>query len=205
MSSTELPEHQIFHILRNGEQEPIGPFSQNELVHLLNENQIRPSDFVYYPEMKGWKPMSQVFDLHQKVSNFGDEGQDPHIVSESFNYLVARDEPGEEIYYIAVQELPALSLTAAVRLSAPKSVLLTNCRFCILNPKLMGDIEFKEYPLEQIVNGIKKLKPGKTTGIFNIVLKNGDWIEVDKIPLDQLDRLEELSAEILEYYRHNKT
>ncbi|MDF1811425.1 MAG: GYF domain-containing protein [Verrucomicrobiales bacterium] len=197
MSSEELPEHQIFHILRNGEQEPIGPYSQNQLVELLNTKQIKSSDFVYYPELKGWKPMSQVFDFHQQVSNFGDEGQDPHVVTECFNFINSRSEPEEEIYYIAVQELPALSLTAAVRLTSPRSMIITNHRFCILNPKLMGAIDFDEYPLDQIVSGIKKIKTGKSTGIFNIVLKNGDWVEIDKIPLDQLAKLEQLSKELL--------
>ena len=194
---SELPEHQIFHILRNGEQEPIGPYSQNELVELLNQEQIRADDYVYYPELEGWKPLSQVFDLHQEVANFGDEGQDSHVVSECFNFINSRAEPGEEVYYIAVQELPALSLTAAVRLTSPKSMILTNCRFCILNPKMMGSIEFEEYPIDQISGGIKKLKGNRDTGIFNIVLKNGDWVELDKIPLAQLERMEHLAEVIL--------
>ncbi len=196
-SSLELPEHQIFHILRQGEQEPIGPYSQNELVTMLNSDIIHANDYVYYPELDGWKRLNQVFDFHQEVTNFGNDGQDPHVVAESFNYINSRSEPGEEIYYVAVQSLPPLSLTAAVRLTTPKSLILTNCRFCILNPRLIGTIDFQEFPIEQIVSGLKRLKSDKSVGAFNIVLRSGDWVEIDKIPIAQLERLEEIAATLI--------
>jgi len=201
---SELPEHQIFHILRNGEEEPIGPYSQDELVELLNTEQIRASDYVYYPELTGWKPLSQVFDFHQQISNFNDEGQDPQIVAETFSFIEKRSEPNEEVYYIAVQQMPALStLTAAVKLSAPKSIILSNWRFCILSQKLMGSVDFQEYPIEQIEGSIKKIKAGANLGTFNIVLKSGDWVGIDRIPVAQLERLEHLSYTILEDYKNN--
>ena len=84
MISEELPEHQIFHILKQGEQESIGPFSQVQIGQLLNSGQIKASDYVYYPELSGWETLSQVFELHQKLNSFGDEGQEPHIVDQSF-------------------------------------------------------------------------------------------------------------------------
>ena len=57
-----------------------------------------------------------------------------------------------------------------------------------------------EYPLEQIEKGIKRLKPDKDTGVFNIVLKNGEWIEIDRIPLAQLERMEDLAEVIVENF-----
>ena len=67
-------------------------------------------------------------------------------MAESFALVDTRSEPEEEIYYIAVQHMPALSLTAAVRLTSPKALVLTNHRFCLVSHKLMGNLELKEYP-----------------------------------------------------------
>ena len=194
----ELPEHQIFHVLRRGEEEPIGPYSQNELVELLNTEQIHSFDYVYYPELSGWKKLSQVFDLHQKVSGFGSEGQDPEIVQQSFDFIDKRSEPEEEIYYIAVQHMPALSLTAAVKLTSPKSLVLTNHRFCVVFQKLMGDVEMREYPLEQVDSVLTKIKPGNEDGTFEIILKSGEVVDLDKIPSAQLGRLEMIASDFLE-------
>ena len=47
MISEELPEHQIFHILKQGAEEAIGPYSQIQIGQLLNEGQIEASDYVY--------------------------------------------------------------------------------------------------------------------------------------------------------------
>ena len=73
MISEELPEHQIFHILKQWGQESIGPYSQIQIGQLLNEGQIEASDYVYYPELSGWEPLSRVFELHQQLSSFGDD------------------------------------------------------------------------------------------------------------------------------------
>ena len=37
MISEELPEHQIFHILKQGAEEAIGPYSQIQIGQLLND------------------------------------------------------------------------------------------------------------------------------------------------------------------------
>lgn len=199
----ELPEYQIFHVLRIGEQDPIGPFSQNQLVELLNEKTIKANDYVYYPELTGWKPLSQVFDLHQRITNFGDDGQDPQVVADSFTYVTNHGEPDEEIYYIAVQHTPAMSLTAAVHLASPRSVILTSSRVCVITPKLIGEDKFEEYPIEQIERGLKKIKSDSEHGLFNLVLKNGDWVEIDRIPAAQLTHLVKLTEELIAYFDAN--
>lgn len=195
--SEELPEYQIFHILRKGEQKSIGPYSQDELVELLNSGTVKTSDLVYYSKMDDWQPLSQVFDFHQKVTNYGEEGQDPDIVSESFAFVDLRSEPGEEIYYIAVQNFPAVSLTATVKLRSPKSVVLTNWRFCIVKPKLLGETALDEFPLEQIESTDIRIEEGNEDGIFEIISKAGAVAPVDQIPTSQLAKLEEIGASLL--------
>lgn len=197
MSIEELPEHQIFHVLRQGETEPIGPYSQNQLVELLNEEAIRPNDFVYYPELSGWKSLSQVFDLHQRIANFDDEGQDPHVVSESFALVSERCEPGENIYYVAVQHVPALSLTAAVKFTSPKSFVVTDLRIFVITPKFMSTPHTQEYAIEEIEKVIKRVGSKDRDGKFILVLKSGEWVEIDKIPADQLERAETIVEELI--------
>lgn len=195
MSIEELPEHQIFHVLRQGETEPIGPYSQNQLVELLNEEAIRANDFVYYPELSGWTSLSQVFDLHQRIANFDDEGQDPHVVSESFALVSELCQPGENIYYVAVQHVPALSLTAAVKFTSPKSFVVTDLRIFVITPKFMSPPQTQEYTIEEIEKVIKRV--GGKDGKFILVLKSGEWIEIEKIPADQLERAETIVEELI--------
>ena len=198
MISEELPEHQIFHILKQGEQESIGPYSQIQIGQLLNAGQIEASDYVYYPELSGWKTLSQVFELHQQLSSFGDDGQEPHIVDQSFALVDSLSEPEESIYYIAVQHIPLLKVTAAVKLTGPKSIVLTDRRICILTPKLIGNTELNQYHHKQIERVIKRLTGNEDEGTFIIALHSGAWIETNKIPRSQLDRLEHIAGEFLE-------
>lgn len=193
----ELPEHQIFHLLKEGGQESSGPFSQNEIVELLNSGAVKSSDYVFYPALTDWKRIIDVFDLHQQVNTHGSEGQDPGIVAESFAFMEKRSVENEEIYYIAVQAIQALSLTASVRLRAPQSIVLTNCRFCIIRPKLMGDPEFHEFPLAELERTHVLLEKDDTDGCFRIIPRFGDDAEVYQIPRSQLHRLEEISADLL--------
>ena len=198
MISEELPEHQIFHILKRGEEEPIGPFSQLQIGQLLNAGEIKSSDYVYYPELTGWQVISRVFELHQQLSSFGDEGQEPQTVSESFALVDSRSGPEEHIYYIAVQHIPLLKVTAAVKLTGPKSIVLTDQRIYVITPKLMGDADFEEYDHNQIERVMKRLPRDRQDGTFIIALRSGDWVETGKIPGPQLERLEQIASDFLE-------
>ncbi len=195
--SHELPEHRVFHILRKGESESIGPYSQKELLKLINENTICSHDWVYYSALKDWTPLSDVFEFHQSLTNFGNEGQDHEMVSAAYNFIEHRSEPDESIYYIAIQRFAATDLTATVRLRLPKAVVLTNTRFCVVFNKLMAETTFEDYPVEQIRSTGITVDPGKSTGIFEIHLRNGNTASVNLIPLAQLAKLEEVSEDLL--------
>ena len=196
-TNTELPEYQIFSVLRKGEQEPIGPYSQEELLHLLQEGRVASSDQVFYPELDGWKPISQVFDFHKQIANVEDHGQDQQMLSTAFAHVDTRSESEESILYIATQHFPAKGLTAAVRLTAPKSIVLTNQRFCIVKHRMLAEIKMEDYHFEQVASTTAETDDRHDTGVFRIQLKSGDEIKVDRIPVRQLNRLEELSNSIL--------
>lgn len=193
---TELPEYQIFSVLRKGEQEPIGPYSQGQLLTLLREGRVAASDLVKYPEIEDWRPISQVFDFQEQI-NFEDHGQDKRMFEAAFTTVDHRSEPDESIYYIATQHFPAMSLTAAVRLTAPKSLALTDHRFCVLKHRMMGDIEMDDHPLEQVDSVSVELANKGDHGVFRIHLKSGEDVKIDRIPVQQLLPLEEKALLIL--------
>tara|TARA_R110002096_G_scaffold274350_1_gene468144 strand:+ start:1426 stop:2040 length:615 start_codon:yes stop_codon:yes gene_type:complete len=197
----ELPESLIFHILRKGETEPIGPYSQDQIVELLNSKEINSSDLVYYPELTEWTPLTGVFDLVQEVNTHGSEGQDPKIVAESFSSIEKRLEEDEEVYYIAVQNFPAVSLTTSVRLRAPQSVILTNKRFCIIHPKLIGEAVFEEFLIEEVEKTEVEMEDDEDNGVFKIVPPFGDAGKVDRIPSAQLNLLSVVSTDLIEHSR----
>ncbi len=201
-ASHELPEHRIFHILRKGETESIGPYSQKELLNLIRENSISAHDWVFYSALKDWTPLSDVFEFHQRLTSFGDEGQDPEMVSEIYNFIDLRSEPDESIYYIAIQRFAATDLTATVKLRLPKAVVLTNTRFCIVFNKLVAETTFDDYPVEQIKSTGITIEPGKSTGVFEIHLRNGTAVGVNLIPSAQLVKLQEISEDLLASRSH---
>jgi hypothetical protein len=100
----ELPEYQIFHVLRAGDSEPCGPYSQDQLVYLLNENAVSRSDYVFYPGLNDWRRLHEVFDFHDRLANFESEGHDPALVNSAFEEISRLLTAEEELYDIAIQE-----------------------------------------------------------------------------------------------------
>tara|TARA_R110002096_G_scaffold200639_13_gene384772 strand:+ start:27425 stop:28039 length:615 start_codon:yes stop_codon:yes gene_type:complete len=196
MSTAELPEYQIFSILRSGEETPIGPYSQNQLVELLNEGAIKSKDFVFYEGLENWTPISEVFDLHQAIANFEDDGQDREMLTDAFNKLSSALGDDEDIFYIAVQDLPALSLTGPVRLTSPISVAITNLRICVIHHKMTGTLEFDIYGVDDVCDATERIKPGEKKGTFSILLNSGERVDIDKIPHHQLERLSKIAGEL---------
>jgi hypothetical protein len=185
----ELPEYQIFSILRQGEEEPIGPFSQNQIVRLLNEGAVRPFDLIYYEDLGAWKPIRDVFEIHEGISNFIDEGQDKTIVGEVFRGIQQLFGEQEQVYYIAVQERGTLNLGG---LSA---VALTTSRVLIANHR-QGKLELEAHLWGHVARASMSRKLGNPTGTFEVDLYSGSTISVDRIPQMQLERLEQIANDL---------
>jgi len=105
----ELPEYQVFHVFRQGDEEPRGPYSQDQLVWLLNQDSLTRSDLVYYPGLDTWKPLHEVFDFHERLANFQSDGHDAALVNAAFLELSRLCRHGEEIYDISAQEKSAFA------------------------------------------------------------------------------------------------
>jgi hypothetical protein len=185
----ELPEYQIFSILRQGEEEPIGPYSQNQIVRLLNEGAIRPFDLIFYEDLGAWKPIRDVFEIHEGISNFVDEGQDKALVGEVFRGVQQLFGENEHVYYIAVQEKGALNLGG---LSA---VALTESRALVAHHK-QGKLELEAHLWGHVASARLIRKPNNALGTFHVDLYSGSSVSVDRIPQLQLERLEQIAADL---------
>ena len=186
----ELPEYQIFSILRKGEEEPIGPYSQNEIIELLNGGYVDKHDLVYYESLGEWRSLGDVFNIHEAIANFEDDGQDAKVVANVFMEVSQIVEEDENIYYIAVQEKPAL------RLTSPDAIVITDLRLCHVHHKLTGKRDIDIYFWEDVHNTVAKTSANESTGTFSLLLNTSERIEVQRIPKDQLQRISQLSREL---------
>ena len=190
MSVSELPEYQVFTILRKGEESPIGPYSQNQIVELLNEGKVRQDDLIYYEGLGDWQPLGSVFAIHEGIANFEDDGQDRELVGEVFLQLSDLVTEDEEVYYIAIQDKPGL------RIKGPDAIAVTSIRLCIAHQKLNGKREFDMYYWDEVHNTTPKLVAGEEVGTFSVLLRAGERIEIPRLPRRQLQRVAELSREM---------
>ena len=190
MNTAELPEYQIFSILKSGSDEALGPYSQNEIVELLNQGSVRSSDLIFYEGLESWQPLGEIFELHQAIANFEDDGQDHAVVAEVFSEMTKILSDDEDIFYIAIQDKPA------IRLKGPSSVMITEKRICIVHHKLTGKLDYEAYFHDEIHVAAVRVKMGADFGAFSLLLKSGDRIEVDRLPVAQLKRLEQLAGEL---------
>ncbi|RFC47113.1 MAG: hypothetical protein DVB23_001298 [Verrucomicrobia bacterium] len=185
----ELPEYQIFSILRQGEEEPIGPYSQNQIVRLLNEEVIHPSDLIYYEDLGHWKQIREVFEIHEGISNFVDEGQDKVIVGEVFRAVQQLFGGSEQVFYIAVQE------KGPIHLGPVTAVALTASRLLIANHKA-GKLEMEAHLWPSVASARLNRKAGQALGSFQVELYSGSPLTVERIPQIQLERLEQVANEM---------
>ncbi|MEO0447194.1 MAG: hypothetical protein AAF191_14060 [Verrucomicrobiota bacterium] len=100
----DLPEYQHFFLFRKCDEETFGPFSQSQIVRLLNEGKIHRSDLVSYNELGRWERLDRIFDFHDQVAGRDDDAQeDRRLIDQAFFQLVAEVRPDENFYEITVQ------------------------------------------------------------------------------------------------------
>ena len=119
------------------------------------------------------------------LSRFLGDEQDPKIVEK----IVAKTKElltrGEEIEYIGVQRKPIITL-------APDAVVLTNKRFIIVRPKIMG-MTF----IDHIWRDIKNIHMSEQllTATVTCDLINGSKINIDSIPKKQARKIYSICQE----------
>lgn len=178
----------MFSILKRGERDPWGPYSQDDLLALLNNDKISMHDYVYYDGIGEWKPIHEVFEVQEQITHFVDDGQDTQRVGIAFREVSNVVGPGESIYYIAVQAKAGL-------LSKTKQcVIITDRHLFILTESRRG-YELEAHPWKAVTNTLMR-DEGKGLGTFSLLLGGERRTDIAHIPLKQVHRLFQLSQEM---------
>jgi hypothetical protein len=190
MSDAETAPYQgiLFSILKRGERDPRGPFTEEDLLALLNADEIGINDFVYYDGIGEWKPLHEIFEIQEQITHFVDDGQDTQRVGIAFREVSNVVGQGESIYYIAVQAKVGL-------LSKTKQcVILTDRHLFIMTENRKG-YELEAHPWKAVTNTLMR-DEGKGLGTFSLLLGGERRTDIAHIPLKQVHRLFQLSQEM---------
>jgi hypothetical protein len=191
MSTTETQEQPgdiQFSILKRGEPDSRGPFTEQNILAQLNAGEITSEDMVFYEGLGEWKPIGEVFEIQEQISHFVDDGQDKQKVAVAFREVSNVVGSEEDIFYIAVQAKAGL-------LSKTKQcVILTDTHVFMLHEKRVG-YELEAHLWKTVTNTLMR-DEGRGLGTFSILLSGEKRVDVCHIPLKQVQRLFQLSQEI---------
>jgi hypothetical protein len=191
MSTTETQEQPgdiQFSILKRGEPDSRGPFTEQNILAQLNAGEITSEDMVFYEGLGEWKPIGEVFEIQEQISHFVDDGQDKQKVAAAFREVFNVVGSDEDIFYIAVQAKAGL-------LSKTKQcVILTDTHLFMLHEKRVG-YELEAHLWKTVTNTLMR-DEGRGFGTFSILLGGEKRVDVCHIPLRQVQRLFQLSQEI---------
>ena len=180
----------LFSILKRGERDPLGPFSEEDLLALLNAEQVSIHDYVYYDGIGEWKPIHEVFEVQEQITHFVDDGQDTQRVGIAFREVSNVVGKGESIYYIAVQAKVGL-------LSKTKQCVILTDRHLFIMTETRKGYELEAHPWKAVTNTLMR-DEGKGLGTFSILLGGERRTDIAHIPLKQVHRLFQLSQEMKE-------
>lgn len=182
-----------FSVMRRGEETAIGPYTQEEILQLLNTGDLDQTDFVYYEGLVDWTPIEAVFEIQEQISHFVDDGQDRSKVAECFREVSQVLVSGEDIYYIALQE------KAGLLSKARTSVVMTNKRLFLLHERRGGN-ELESHRWDSVTNTLMK-DEGHGLATFSVLLNREKRLDVPHLPTAQVHRLFKLFQELSEAKR----
>lgn len=165
-----------------------GPFTQEQLLQMLQDGKFSKKDLVYYEGLGEWKPIEEVFEIEEQLSHFMDENQDPEVVADVFRHIEPMLGHDEQIFYIAHQKKKIMR-------QRPDAAIITNRRLLIQRQTLTGTA-VEDCQWRNVVSVHKK--EGLMGTNFSILDSNDHVIEVEDIPREQIDRLCQLAQEMRE-------
>lgn len=133
--------------------------------------------------------------LSDLARSFSNEDQDPNVVQgvlERVQQILTSD---EKILYVAVQKKPVLTIT-------PDSVVLTNRRFILYRPRLLGRVSFEDYPWRDLLDA--KLKENVLGSTLSLKTVGDAVVSVDHLPRAQARRLYAFTQEMEERVREER-
>lgn len=114
------------------------------------------------------------------LKGFLNEEQDPAIVEQVHSKVSQILTDGEDIRYIAVQKKLVMNMS-------PDSVVLTNKRFIIYKPKLLGRVEFQDYIWRNLKDA--HVKEGLRGATLTMKTVDGHEFAIDNLPKAQARKL----------------
>lgn len=128
------------------------------------------------------------------ISRFLSDEQDPAIAAQVFEKVTQLLTTGEEIAYIAVEK-PLVSLT-------PDSVVLTNKRFIMYRPKLLGRVDFEDYIWRDLHSA--DLTEGVINSRFSLQTTAGLSLVVEHLPKVQARKIYAFAQQMEEFVREER-
>ena len=196
-------------IYKNDQQE--GPYEIETIRAGLASGQFTLDDFAYQDGCTDWVPLHTLIPAvpqppaipTQPISNkierkieqidsalaglIGDE-QDPGVVEKVIKKAKELLTKGEQIEYIGVQKKPLITI-------APDAVLLTNKRFMIVRPKMMG-MTFEDHVWREVSN--VHMSEQMLTATISCLIVGGKKLEIDSIPKKQARKIYAYAQEVEE-------
>ncbi len=171
-------------VLKDSQQ--YGPFSEGELIDLLNQGSISRKDLIFYEGLGEWRPLEEIFDVEEAIQHFMDEGQDPTVVAEVFQQISPILSSHEEMFYVAHQKPRMLK-------QKPDAVVVTNERLILIRHGLGGS-RVMDYQWKNIVS--VEMREGLMGTTFSVLDRNDHVIQVDDLPKPMLEKLCQLGQEM---------
>ena len=142
--------------------------------------------------MSGKKPPGQI---RQEIQHLLDENQNPALVEKICSKVKDILTSNEKIEYVAVQKKLAVN-------PSPDAVVLTNRRFIVYRPKILGRVSFEDYIWRDLSDA--HLEEGVIGATLKFKAANGRRPSVGFLPKVQARRLYSIAQEYRGIRRFNK-
>lgn len=196
-------------IYKNDQQE--GPYDLDTIRQGLSSGQFTPEDFAFQEGCADWVPLHTLLPtegrppalpaqtisnkIEKKIEQFdsaiagllGDE-QDPGVVEKVVKKAKELLTTGERIEYIGVQKKPLITI-------APDAILLTNKRFMVVRPKMLG-MTFDDHIWREVAD--VHMSEQMFTATITCAIVGGKKLEIDSIPKKQARRIYAYAQEVEE-------
>jgi DNA-directed RNA polymerase subunit RPC12/RpoP len=129
------------------------------------------------------------------IKAFVSEQQEPAQVQVIFAKVSQVLTKEERIAYIAVQSKPVINVT-------PDAVVLTNRRFIVYRPKVLGRVDFEDYIWRDLAD--VRLKEGILGATITLQTLCGQKVEMDYLPKPQARRVYAIAQEMEERVREER-
>jgi hypothetical protein len=209
-------------VYRNEQQE--GPYQIEQIEIAMKEGQLSPTDLAWQEGLADWVPLGElvganedptpaavataknaadgisraidnmVEQLDSALGAFLGDEQDPAAVAKMVAKAKDLLTSGEQIEYIAVQKKPLVNI-------APDGILLTNKRFMIVRPKLLG-MTFQDYIWRDIGN--VHMSEQMLTATITCTVAGGAPLRIDSIPKKQARKIYSIAQEKEERVREER-